>query len=201
MNTETQDDPLKAFCEAYTSQHREKWPTSEYELAEAFVSHFGIPIVFRMADLQNFLVRTNIELIEGDFPADLLGVNMSFGMKRQIFTSRNVDHVPFRIHTVLHEIREIVEDDFRRLGFATTNSSGLDSRADEFSFAVHFYAGMASIEDRVKDASEMNSTWQSFGSLCLFTVFAVLFGLSSLFGAFGYRFQGPSIQKPRLKHI
>ena len=144
MDTESQD-PLRAFCEAYTLQHREKWPTSEDELAQAFVAHFSIPIVFRVADLQNFLIQTNIELIEADFPGDLLGVNMSFGVKRRIVTSKNVDHAPFRIHTLLHEIREIIEVEFRRLGFNSTNSIGLDSRADEFSFAVHMNTGMAPI--------------------------------------------------------
>ncbi|HTS07858.1 MAG TPA: hypothetical protein VMP68_19955 [Candidatus Eisenbacteria bacterium] len=199
MDTDS-NDSLTAFCESYTSQHREDWPTSEYVLAEAFVSHFSIPIVFRMSDLEKFLNQANIELIQGNSPRDLLGVNMSFGGKRKIFTSQNADHVPFRIHTLLHEIREIIEVEFRRLGFNSTNSIGMDSRADEFSFAVHMFAGMASIQDWAKDASATESTWQSFGSLCIFMVITFLFGMSSLFGAFGYRVQSSSMKRSRLKH-
>jgi hypothetical protein len=71
MDTESQDQ-LSVFCEAYILQHREKWPTTEHELALAFVSHFDIPMVFQVADLENFLARTNIELIEGDSAPDLL---------------------------------------------------------------------------------------------------------------------------------
>jgi hypothetical protein len=198
MDTESHD-PLRAFCEGHISRHREKWPTTEYELAQAFVLHFGIPLVFRVEDLQNFLVRTNIELIEHDFPADLLGINMSFGDKRQIYTSTNADHVPFQVHTVLHEIREFIEADFRRLGLATTNSSGLESRADEFAFAVHIGAAAPLIQDWVKGSAETNSTWRSLASLFVSIVFFALFGLSSLFGAFGYRFQGSSVKRPRLK--
>jgi hypothetical protein len=200
METESRD-LLRVFCEAYTLQHGDKWPTREHELAEAFVSYFRIPIVFGVADLQDFLVQTNIELIEYDFPADLLGVNMSFGVKRQIVTSRNPDHIPFRLHTVLHEIREIIEADFRRLGFTTTDSSDLDRRADEFSFAVHICAAKDSMQDWVKDSSETKSTWQSFASLCIVSVIFFLFGLTSSFGAFGYRFQNPSVKRPRSKRI
>lgn len=199
MDIEAQDR-LRTFCEEYISQNREKWPPSEYELAEAFVLHFGIPFTFRVADLKNFLIQTNIELIERDLPADLLGANISSGVKRQIFTSTGAEHVPFRVHTVLHEIREVMEADFRGLGFPTTNSRGLDSRADEFSFAVHMSAATPSIQGWVNDPSETTSTWQSFASLCFCTVMFALFGLHSLFGAFGYRFQRPSDTRSHLKH-
>jgi hypothetical protein len=126
---------------------------------------------------------------------------MSFGVKRQIFTSKNVEHVPFLIHTVLHEIREIIEADFCRLGFGTTNSSELDSLADQFSFAVHTYGAAVSLQDWVKDASQTNSMWQKVAFVSVFTIGAVLFGLCSLSGAFGYRFQSPSVKRSRLKRL
>jgi hypothetical protein len=195
MDTESQDQ-LSAFCEAYILQHREKWPTSEDELAKAFVLRFGIPIIFRIADLQNFLVQTNIELVERDLPVDLLGANMSFGIKRQIFTSNNPDYVPFRVHTVLHEIREIIEVEFRRLGFRTTNSSGLDSRADDFAFEVHMCTGMDSIKEFFKYGRETTSTWGQFASLCFIIAIYFLFGLRSFFGAFGYHSQDPIGRRP-----
>lgn len=200
MNVESQD-LLRAFCEAFTLQHRDKWPPNEYELAEAFVSHFAIPRILGVADLQNFLTQTNIELIEDDSPADLLGINMSVGGKRRIFTSKNRDHFPFRIHTLLHEIRELIEVEFCQLGFKTTNSQGLDSRADEFSFAVHIRAATPSIEGWVKNSPEIKSTWQSIASLFGLIAIATVFGLSSFFGAFGYRFQNQSVKKSPLRHI
>jgi len=195
MDTPSQD-LLKAFCEDHVSQHREKWPTSEHALAKAFVSHFEIPIVHRVADLHNFLVQTNIELIERDLPSDLLGVNMCFGVKRQIFTSRNADHVPFDTHTVLHEIREIMEVEFRGLGFSTTNSSDLDSRADDFSFGVDMCAVTASLMDWTKDARETNSMWAKIAALCMAIVIVVLFEKRSRLGAFGYRLEGLSVKRP-----
>jgi hypothetical protein len=197
-------DLLKAFCEGYISQHREKWPTSERQLAKAFVSHFDIPFVFRVSDLHDFLVQTNIELIERDLPSDLLGVNMCFGTKRQIRTSRNADHVRFGTHTVLHEIREILEADFRELGFSTTNLSDLsdlDSRADDFSFGVDMCTGTASLMDWIKDARETNSTLVKIAVLCIAIIIVVVLEKRSRFGAFGYRLEGPSVKRPRRKHI
>lgn len=190
-------NPLKAFCEAYISQNRETWPTSEQQVAKAFVSHFEIPFVSRVEDLQDFLIHTNIELIERELPADLLGVNMSFGVKRQIFTSRNA---LFETHTVLHEIREIMEVDFRELGFSTTNSSDLDSRADEFSFEVDMCAAMPSIQRWIDKKMETNSTWKKLARFCIAIFIVLQFEKRSRFRAFDYRLEGPS-KRSQTKHI
>ena len=195
-------DPLRSFCEQYISQNCQKWPTSEFELADAFIKHFRIPFVVDPGGLQDFLVRMNIEHVEGDLPADLLGVNMSFEGKRKILTARDGDQVSFRVHTVLHEIREIIEADFHRLGSTTTNSQNLDHRADEFAFAVSVCsaAAAAPLGGLFENAAEMNSGWQELVSLGVFIVGAVVVLLYSFFGAFGYRFPNSAVKRHFLKH-
>jgi hypothetical protein len=199
MDTELQN-PLSAFCKVHVSLNSQKWPTSENELAEAFVKHFKIPFLADDSGSQDFLSRTNIELRDDNLPPDLLGVNMSFAGKRRIYTSKHVDHLPFRVHTVLHEIREVIEADFIGLGLTTTGSQGLDSRADEFACAVVFCSAIMSAGDWFESAPEMNSNWQNWAGFCLFTAGAVLLLLYSFYGAFGYRFQDHSTQIAVLKH-
>jgi cytochrome b561 len=76
----------------------------------------------------------------------------------------------------------------------------LDSRADEFSFSVPICAATPTIQGWVEGTPEMSSGWQQFAAVFMPIAFFVLFGLMSLFGAFGYRVQGSSVQMSRLKH-
>jgi hypothetical protein len=190
-------DPLRSFCEQYISQNCQKWPTSEIQLAEVFVKHFSISVVTNLVGLQDFLVRTNIEHVEGNLPADLLAVNMSFEGKRKILTAKEGDHVSFQVHTVLHEIREIIEADFHRLGSATTSSQDLDHLADVFAFAVPICAAMPSLGGLLENDPEIWPLWVSLGA---FTVGAVGVLLYSFVGAFGYRFPNSAVKRHFLKH-
>jgi len=177
-----------------------QWPTNEIELAAAFVTHFRIPALADQSGLHEFLAGSNIELREDHLPADLLGAHMCFERRRTILCSADQDHLLFRIHTVLHEIREIIEADFVRLGFTTTGARGdLDSLADEFAFAVYLLS-MKDLMQWIQSATEIESSWQKWVSCGLLTAGALIVAIHSFYCAFGYRFQKPLVKVQRLKH-
>ena len=187
MGTESQvrgQDLITDFCEAYVSQHRENWPTDEWELARAFVKFFEAPLLADMTSLQGFFTQTNIELRKCNLPAGLLGVNMSFEGKRRIDLSQRREQVYFRLHTVLHEIREIIENDFLRLGFSTTNSRNIEDSADEFVFCAVLCSTKDPLENWVKTASEIESKWRRWTILGLICAGAMFFCFWSFIGAF-----------------
>ena len=198
MNTEFKD-PLSAFCEQHISLNSKQWPTSEFELADAFITHFSIPALLDKERLHDFLVRSNIELREDHLPADLLGAHMCFGSKRTILFSADHGDVLFRIHTVLHEIREIIEADFVRLGFGTTGRRHLDSLADEFAFTAYLWSMKASLGRWFQNAAEIDPNWEKWVCCGLLTAGALVMVVQSFVGAYGYRFQNCSVKAQRLK--
>lgn len=203
MDTESQvysQDLIRDFCEAYISEHRENWPTSECDLASAFVKFFGVPALVHVTSLEGFFVQTNIELREGNLPAGLLGVNMSYGSKRRIDLSSRREQTLFQIHTVLHEIREIIENGFLRLGFSTTDRRDLEASADEFAFWAALCSTRDPLKDMLKTASEIESKWQRWTMLGLGSAGVIAFVFYSFMGAFSHnvtvsRHSGVRIQR------
>lgn len=192
-------DLLKAFCEVYVRENGQN-PINESQLAESFVKFFGIPPLFDLSGLDEFFVETNIELRKGDLPLGLLGVNMSYEGKSRIDVSEQPEQRYFQVHTALHEIREIIESDFRSLGFGTADSQGdCEHCANEFAFCAIMCSQMPVFKSLFSNAYELEPHWQRWGSLILIG-FGVLFvGLYSLVGAFfphvtptptGMRFEG-----------
>jgi hypothetical protein len=187
MDTELQvcnDDPLRAFCEACILREGQKWPVSELELASAFVKFFNVPPLAHVGSLEGFFVQTRIELRKGDLPSDLLGVNMSFQGRRRIDLSGHGEQQHSQLHTVLHEIREIIENEFSRLGFDTTDSRELEASADEFAFYAVLCPFEGLFRDSLGNALEIESKWQRWTALSLICSVALVLCCCSLMGAF-----------------
>jgi hypothetical protein len=177
-------DSLKAFCEVYVSEHAHN-PINESHLADAFVKFYGIPPLFDLCSLDEFLVETNIELRKGDLPLGLLGVNMSFEGKRRIDLSERPEQRYFQVHTVLHEIREIIESDFRPLGFGASESErDFEHRANEFAFYAIMSSQMSMFKSLFESAYGMESNWQKFGALGLIGIGVLVAAVYSFMGAF-----------------
>lgn len=186
METELQvcsDDPLRAFCECIPRDGQE-WPVSEWELASAFIKFFNVPPLAYVGNLEGFFAQTKIELREGDLPSDLLGVNMSFQGRRRIDLSRHGEQVHSQLHTVLHEIREMIESEFSRLGFATTSSRELEASANEFAFYAVLCPFEGLFKDSLHNALEIESKWQRWTTLSLICAAALVLGFGSFMGAF-----------------
>jgi hypothetical protein len=177
-------DSLRAFCEAYISQNGRN-PIDESQLADAFVKFFGIPPLVDVRSLDEFFVETNIELRKCDLPIGLLGVNMSFEGKRRIDLSERSEQRHFQIHTVLHEIREIIENDFRPLGFGTAKSQqDFEHCANQFAFCAIMCSQMTVFESLFNNAYEMESNWRKWGALGLISIGLLIVGSYSFVGAF-----------------
>lgn len=178
-------DALKEFCETYISRNgRNRSTNGEWELASAFVEFFGIPPLSDVSGLEGFLARTNIEIRKGELPAGLLAVNMSFEGKRRIDVSVRREQLYFQVHTVLHEIREIIENDFRRLGHETTYSQDLEHCANEFAFGVIVCSLSHLFGSLFDNAWEIQSTWRRWGVLALIGIGVVAVSSYSFIGAF-----------------
>lgn len=177
-------DLLRAFCEAYISQNGRN-PINESQLADAFVKFFGIPPLVDVRSLDEFFVETNIELRKRDLPIGLLGVNMSFEGKRRIDLSERTEQKHFQVHTVLHEIREIVENDFRLLGFGRAEShQDFEHSANEFAFYAIMFSQMTVFQSLFDNAYEMESNWWKWGTMGLISMGLLVVGLYSFVGAF-----------------
>jgi hypothetical protein len=177
-------DPLKAFCEAYVRENGRN-PINESQLAEAFVRFFGIRPLVDLSSLDEFFHSTNIDLRKGDLPLGLLGVNMSFEGKRRIDLSERPEQRYFQVHTVLHEIREIIETELRPLGFGTSESErDLEHLANEFAFYAMISSQMSMFRTFFESACEMESKWQKFGALGLIGIGVIVAAVYSFMGAF-----------------
>jgi hypothetical protein len=177
-------DLLRAFCEEYIRENGQNL-IDEAQLAQSFVKFFGIPTLFDLSGLDEFFCETNIDLRKGDLPVGLLGVNMSCEGKRIIDLSERPEQKHFQVHTALHEIREIIENDFRSLGFGTVDSqSDIENCADKFAFCATVLSQMPMFAGLFTSASEIESNWQRVVSLILVVVGASFVGLHSYVGAF-----------------
>ena len=178
-------DTLAMFCEVYISQKGRNRPIDEWELADAFVKAFEIPPLFDVSGFEGFLAKTNIELRKANLPADLLGVHMSVEGKRRIDLSERPEQRLFQVHTVFHEIREILEKDFRRLGFSTSESDeDLEHCANQFAFCAVICSQMDIFKFWFNNAYEIKSNWRKWGTLSLVGMGLLVVAIYAFGGAF-----------------
>jgi hypothetical protein len=87
----------------------------------------------------------------------------------------------------LHEIRELLEVEFRRLGFPTIQTRrSLEKRADEFACAAFLGSGMPGFQHWIDKTSEIESVWRKLGGFALIVIVGLLFIVYSHMGAFYY---------------
>jgi len=176
---------LKSFCEACASRNHQS-PLSEEQLAEAFVKFFSIPPLFDVSGLDKFFATADIEMCRTTLPVGLLGLNMSYEGKRKIRLSDRRGQKRFQLHTALHEIRELIENDFRVLGFSTTESSEdeLEFCADEFAFHAVLCSQAGLFRHFFANARAIKSDWRRWAILSLIGLGMVAAGLFAFIGAF-----------------
>jgi hypothetical protein len=175
---------LATFCETYISQNGRN-SIRESQFARAFVEFFQIPPLFDIGGLERFLAQANIEVKITQLPGDLLGVHMLFDGKGRIDLSQRPEQRYFQIHTVLHEIREIIENDLRPLGFGTAESQhDFEHCANEFAFYAIMFSQMPLFKFFFDDAFETESNWRKLGMLCLISIALLFVGSYSFVGAF-----------------
>jgi hypothetical protein len=124
-------DPLVAFCTDVVSENRDKWPPSEHALAEAFLERFSLdPVV--LSEVVKVCNSLGIEVTFVPLPFGLHGLNGVHGQKRHIVIAKEEAFPGGKVHTLLHELREVLEYSFADLGYPTVQKQGLERRAEEF---------------------------------------------------------------------
>jgi hypothetical protein len=149
------NDKLIRFCKGFMSRNGGILPISEKHLAREFVEYFELPPFIQIKDLMQFCSATNIELLEEELPKDLLGINGSLGSKRQIVFSGRSQDVFFQEHTVLHEIREIIEYVFRNLGLPTVEPNEREFHANWFASYVIAFGPQNKFKTLIENSTEV----------------------------------------------
>jgi hypothetical protein len=170
MDTESDlfvGDKLTAFCEECTARNAGAWPISERNLAMEFIKHFNIPPIVLITHLMGLCAALNIELVRDELPPDLLGLNASIGYKRVIVYSGRSGDLILREHTILHEIREIIESILRKLDFPTVEPSEMEFHANAFASEVMAIGTQDEFGYWYEYAAEIESTWWRIGALLL----------------------------------
>ena len=94
------------------------------------------------------------------------GYNGSYRDKREILISLNQDFAGATLHTLLHELREILESGFEKLArpIANRNDSDLEQRAESFAIFVQIRAACDTLPVLLENVSEIEKKWLRIGA-------------------------------------
>jgi hypothetical protein len=168
---------LSGFCKTVIANHSGKWPPNEDALAHEFVSFFGIDGLLGMDALERFCQKLGIEVSIRELPKPLRGHNCVYAGKSEIVVGAG--HGPAvglgtREHTLLHEIRELIEYEFRKLGRpVATTTSDLESRAEGFAGLVRARASFKTWEWYFERIGGIESRLLQFGAVLIVAVLAM----------------------------
>jgi len=151
---------LRGFCERVVAKYSANWPPTEETIAREFVS-FAQPDGLDLGSLEGLCARFGISVLVRRLPEGIRGYNHLFGQKRQILIAQSQSTgTVFGIqeHTLFHELRELIEYEFREIG-SSVALSDLESRAESFASTVRLEASMMVWKPLLDDVTEMKSGW------------------------------------------
>jgi hypothetical protein len=177
MSDVTVESPktLRNFASSFHQKHSSKWPSDEHELALEFITYFGLPPLPKIEDYKGLASQLAIEVSIAQLPPGLRGYNSHFQERRQIVLERlegPAEHIGISEHTFLHELRELIEYEFRREGHPSASGTELEERAESFAKTVRTLAPMRFIGDWLGEVLEMQSGWKylAVGGLIAFSL-------------------------------
>jgi hypothetical protein len=179
----TANDPLLGFCRAVISRHAEKWPPTEQVLADEFVNWFGANSLMTPIKMRELCLSKGINLSFVQLPRRLHGFNCSFQDKKAIVIAEH-EMAPFgHVHTLFHELREMLEHGFVELGYDTlTSKRSLEARAEEFAMAARMATATRELPGYIEMVSRIERNWPRYCGYAFLIVFAVayMFGCALL---------------------
>jgi hypothetical protein len=144
------------------------WPPSEYIIAERFGAFFGLGNILPGEQELAGMCRTlGIRVSAVPLPNELRGYNYSCGGKRVIFVCQVERFVGATEHTLLHELREILEYTFQDLGYPTARGGEMESRAEDFACQTRVNAAMEAWKGIIQDVKKVSSPWRKYGAYVL----------------------------------
>jgi len=170
--------PLVTFCQGAVSKFASPWPPEESKLADAFIAHFSLPKLATFESQLKLCESLGIGVSEVILPDNLRGHNCCYGNQREIQIHNGKLHFITREHTLLHELREILEYIFRDMGYPTANErSAREDRAETFASCVEKDIFGDMLKGVFQAAAEIGSKWKRWGAFLLLA----LLGIAGLF--------------------
>jgi hypothetical protein len=148
---------LPEFCAAVVNRHASAWPPTEHQLAQEFYAQFGMNRLSFYDGLVNWCGDVGINVSTMELPHGLRGATFWHERNMSIVMPPNGGCFISREHTLLHEVRELLEGMFAHLGYPTCNGAALESRAEQFAASVRIAMFVESSKDFFKLASEVQN--------------------------------------------
>jgi hypothetical protein len=174
-----QPQTLRGFCETAFLKHSKSWPPDESALADEFIAYFRFEKFATLDYLQNLCQRLGMSVRIEELPKGIRGYNHAYGDKREIVVGTagpRATVLGSQEHTLLHEIREQIEFEFRKSGHPVATGADQEHRAERFASSVRSFASMHGLKTLLGDIPEIQSGWGRFGAILLLIIF--LFGYS-----------------------
>jgi hypothetical protein len=165
-------DVIRTFCAEFVLRYAQSWPAKEEVLAKEFVTHFALPPFLHAAHLAEIGENLKIRFVKENLPDDLLGSNFNFAGQRRIAVSDRLEHVGMKEHTFLHEVRELLEYEFREFGYPTVeiNTDEIEFQADQFAMSAILCSTEETWNSWTKSAFEMQSRLGMLAAIALIFV-------------------------------
>ncbi len=178
MQTAQNSHHVVTFCCAVLSRHTEKWPLDEDKLADEFVAFFSVGPLVGIEELLRLCQGFRVQVSLAPLPEGLHAINGRYGENRAITLADREDFPGGKIHTLLHELRELMEYQFRDQGFPTAPDSELDSRAEDFASEVRIKAGFKVWIKMFEEAGKVESNWKRWLAYAAFFVIGMAYAAS-----------------------
>jgi hypothetical protein len=174
---------LRGFCEAAFAKHSKSWPPSESALAHEFIAYFRLEQFVTLDCLQTLCQKLEMSVRIAELPKGIRGYNHAYGNKREILvgtTGPRAVVLGSQEHTLLHELRELIEYEFRKAGHPVAGPSDQEERAETFASSVRSFASMKGLERIFGDISEIKSGWAQFAAILLMVIVLLGYSLTCL---------------------
>ncbi len=197
-----QSATLRGFCEIIVAKYSTNWPPSEDVIAGEIVL-FAEPDGCDLAKLESLCAQLGVNVAVRELPEGLRGYNHSFRETREILIARvNNPIAPFgtQEHTLLHELRELIEYELRKIGNSVAVSD-LESCAETFAITVRFGASIKAWKLLFDDVGDIESRWGRVALLLLVIVIGIVQAFSCvMLPHWEDRLENPRPRQRKLKH-
>lgn len=174
--------PILGFCKTVISRHVEDWPPTEETLAEEFVQWFGLQPFLTRDRLIELCLSKRVDLSFAPLPHELRGFHCSFQNKTEIVIAQRQTVLGADLHTLLHEFRELLENAFIQLGYATLGAENLlEVQAEHFAVSARMEIAKREIPAFIESAEKIDAKWARYLAYTFIGVVGVIYALTCIF--------------------
>ena|GEM_PF-2374261 len=166
---------LMGFCQAVRIKYASNWPPTEDTIAREFITYFQTKEMVFGAGVQKLCGSLQITVRVAALPESLHGHNYRFREQREILISEKQQFWGTEEHTTLHELRELLEYEFRDLSAPIFTHDDKEERAEEFAVAVRMLAFTEELPNWLDQASSIERKWPRRAAYLLLAVFGVIY--------------------------